>query len=227
MFIGIGISLIMSLLLRALALLLLSTSYCWGASISFLILDKDNQPIPDAIVSLFPTSASGKKLATTMTAPPANMKQTNKQFRPHVVVVQKGQKVNFPNQDSIKHQVYSLSDLQQFDLTVEAGESQQGPEMQTEGAINIGCNIHDWMQAYVYVVNSPWFAQSGNDGKATLAIPDNETFEWRIWHPRMSNSEQNSSGSIGTNKTSMTIKLQSELLPAYDEVSDFDDFDDY
>ena len=217
----------MPLFIRSLLLLVLSASNCWAANVSFSIVDKDNKPLADAIVSLIPTSKGAINMAATMTAPSAQMSQSEKQFSPHIVAVQQGQKVQFPNEDSIKHQVYSLSELQQFDLTVEAGATEYGPEMTTTGAINIGCNIHDWMQAYVYVVNTPWFAQSDSNGSVSITVPDNETFRWQLWYPRISDSEPSLSGEVETPEQLIAISLQSALLPAYDEASDFDDFDDY
>ncbi|BDX06805.1 methylamine utilization protein [Planctobacterium marinum] len=217
----------MPLFIRSLILLLFSISHCWAANISFSVVDKDNNPLADAIISLTPTSEGAIKAAATAAAPVAQMTQSNKQFNPHVVAVQQGHKVHFPNEDSIKHQVYSLSELQQFDLTVEAGATEHGPQMTSTGAINIGCNIHDWMQAYVYVVDTPWFGQTDADGLVSIELPDNETFSWQLWHPRVSSEEAHSGGLIQAPYGQVDIILKSALLPAYDEASDFDDFDDY
>lgn len=217
----------MSLPQRLIIALMVCSVPSWAATVTFTIQDKNGNPLTDAVVSLIPESPGAKQAATQVNAPPVNMTQTDKQFSPHIVAVQRGKSVQFPNQDSIKHQVYSLSDLQQFDLTIEAGETGIGPEMHATGAINLGCNIHDWMQAYVYVVDSPWFSKSDSQGLVSLDIPDNETFTWHVWHPRIAENESGLSGTLNSPYSTITIKMQSELLPVWDEAADFDDFYDY
>lgn len=217
----------MSLPLRCFFVLMAISTPSWSATVTFTVQDKNGKPLTDAVVSLIPDSHGAKQAATQATAPSVNMTQSDKQFSPHIVAVQRGKAVQFPNKDSIKHQVYSLSDLQQFDLTIEAGETGIGPEMHATGAINLGCNIHDWMQAYVYVVDTPWFNKSDQHGKVSLEIPDNESFTWHVWHPRIMDDETGLSGVLKAPYSAITIKMQSELLPAWDEAADFDDFDDY
>lgn len=51
------------------------------------------------------------------------------------------------------------------------------------GVVRLGCNVHDWMVAYIYVVDTPYFAKSGKDGKLRLdGLPAGE-YELRVWHP--------------------------------------------
>jgi hypothetical protein len=83
------------------------------------------------------------------------------------------------------------------------------------------------MQAYVYVTDTPWFASTDENGTVVLDLPDNESFSWEVWHPRISESEQGLSGSIATPSDKITLTLKQELLPDYNETEDFDDFDDY
>ncbi len=198
-----------------------------AAPASFLVTDNTGAPLPHAVVALVPTSPGAKQTANTIPAKPAVMAQREKQFDPHVVAVQKGQKVEFPNQDSIKHQVYSLTDIQEFDFLVESGKTSSGPAMHTKGKITLGCNIHDWMLAYIYVTDTPFFGTTDSEGKVTVDLPDGETFQWQVMHPRIP-EDQFLSGDISTplSKT-LNVNLTMDLLPGYDEADDFDDFDDY
>jgi hypothetical protein len=51
------------------------------------------------------------------------------------------------------------------------------------GQVDIGCNIHDWMEAHVLVVDTPWFARTGADGRATIAGVPAGRYRVRLWHP--------------------------------------------
>lgn len=217
----------MQSLCRSVIFLLCFSQHSWGALVTFQLKDNQGDPLPHAIISLFPLTEGAIQLAANSTPQSATLSQSNKQFTPHVVAVKKGATVTFPNQDSIKHQVYSLSEAQPFDLTIEAGETETGPTMSAAGAIHIGCNIHDWMQAYVYVTDTPWFAVSDSNGAVTIEVPDNEQFRWQLWHARLSQLEPVHQGELLTPSAPVSVQLQTALLPGYDEASDLDDFDDY
>ena len=52
------------------------------------------------------------------------------------------------------------------------------------GIVTLGCNIHDWMIAYLIVVPTPWFAKSGDDGTAQIKAPAGR-YRLQLWHPRL------------------------------------------
>lgn len=180
-----------------------------------------------AVVTLTATSNGAKSQSVSIPLASASMAQRDKQFDPHIVAIQKGGVVEFSNEDGIKHQVYSFADAMQFDLLVEEGESKPGPAMDFTGAISLGCNIHDRMQAWVYVTDTPWFGTTDDNGNLNLDVPDNETFSWQVWHPRIAESETELKGSVITPSDEITLTLKHTLLPDYNETEDFDDFDDY
>ena len=51
--------------------------------------------------------------------------------------------------------------------------------------VALGCNIHDWMLAYIYVLTTPYFAKTGSDGKARVEGLTPGAYEARVWHPRL------------------------------------------
>ena len=58
------------------------------------------------------------------------------------------------------------------------------------GVVVPGCNMHDWMVGYVYVSESPYFAKTGNDGKAVLANLPPRVYALRVWHPQLELAEE-------------------------------------
>lgn len=108
--------------------------------------------------------------------------QVNKEFVPFVVPVQAGAAVTFPNRDNIRHHVYSFSAAKAFDLKLYSGVAANPVVFDRPGPVALGCNIHDWMVAYVYVVDSPWFAKTDKAGGASLDLPDGE-YDVKVWHP--------------------------------------------
>jgi plastocyanin len=199
-----------------------------AGQITIKVEDNQGQPINQAVVSLTPISAKAKAEARGLPARKAQLAQRNKQFDPHIIAVQKGARVEFPNYDDIKHQVYSLSDVQPFDFMIEQGSNEQGMVFQEAGAINVGCNIHDWMLAYIFVTDTPYFGTTDENGRMTIDLPNDNTFNWHVWHPRITEDAQSSRGSLDTSTgVNTVIKMQESLLPAYDEAADLDDFDDY
>ncbi len=108
--------------------------------------------------------------------------QRGKQFVPHVLAVPVGTKVNFRNEDTIYHNVFSLTKPNDFDtgLYKQGGTYEQ--TFKKPGAVQLLCNIHSSMLGYVYVVDSPYYAQADGAGAFTIkGVPPGE-YELEIWH---------------------------------------------
>ncbi len=136
--------------------------------------------VSDAVVSLVPTEGTVPGPVAT----PVEVRQAGTQFDPLVTVVQAGGKVVFPNKDDVQHHVYSLSKAKKFELPLYAPGQSEIIVFDQPGLVTLGCNIHDWMVAYLVVVPTPWFAKSGPDGRASIEAPAG-TYKLEIWHPRL------------------------------------------
>ncbi len=119
--------------------------------------------------------------------PPARrtavMDQRNRMFVPHVLPVQTGTAVEFPNSDDIRHQVYSFSDAKKFQLPLYTGTPANPIIFDKPGVAILGCNIHDRMSAYIVVVDTPHFAATARDGRATLPNLGPGRYVVHVWHP--------------------------------------------
>ncbi len=111
------------------------------------------------------------------------MDQRNLAFVPRVLVVGVGARVDFPNNDSVSHQVYSFSAAKRFQLPLYKGEVHPPVVFDRAGLVVLGCNIHDSMVGYVYVTDAPYFGTTLADG--ALQLKDLAPGDYRIvvWSP--------------------------------------------
>ena len=117
----------------------------------------------------------------------AKMDQKNRMFIPHVLPVQTGTAVTFPNSDDIRHQVYSFSSAKIFQLPLYEGTPANPVVFDRAGVVTLGCNIHDRMSAYVVIVDTPYFAATTKKGRAQLAHVGAGKYALRVWYPEMAN----------------------------------------
>ncbi|WP_158700954.1 hypothetical protein [Phytohalomonas tamaricis] len=160
-----------------------------AAMLTASIHDESTQSaLHDAVVELFPlkTDTSKKTSSITMTA---TMAQQNMRFVPHVLAIAVGDVVNFPNADTTRHQVYSLSEAKVFTTRLYVGEPQAPISFDKPGIVALGCNIHDQMQAFILVSDAPYFAQADANGSARfIDLPDGP-YRVTVWHPRLSTNQ--------------------------------------
>ncbi len=132
-----------------------------------------------------PAATDAATDATTDAAPRrAAMRQAAERFTPHVLAVEAGTTVDFPNADGIFHNVFSLSAAKTFDLgRYPRGES-KAVTFRRPGVVQVFCHIHNDMSAFVLVLDSPAFAVPDADGR--YAIPGVPPGEYTLvaWHER-------------------------------------------
>ena len=113
------------------------------------------------------------------------MTQKDERFLPHVLPVQQGTVVGFPNQDEIFHNVFSLSGPRQFDLPKYPAGASRSVNFPRPGVVNVFCHIHADMSAVVLVLDNPYFTTPGEDGKFSLGdIPPGD-YVLVAWHERI------------------------------------------
>jgi len=98
------------------------------------------------------------------------MTMKGKTFVPRVVVVTVGGAVDFPNEDPIFHNVFSVSGDNRFDLDLYKRPKSGSWTFQRPGVVRVYCNIHPQMSAVVVVRDNPYFAKAAQDG--AFSIPD-------------------------------------------------------
>ena len=215
-----------NLTLSPILFLLLITLLCLsglarGIAYEVIVTGADGLPLSGAAVYMRATEADTEKGASVV----HTMDQVNKQFAPHMLVVQQGAQVSFPNSDSIKHHVYSFSSAKTFELKLYSQQMETSILFDRTGVIELGCNIHDWMLGYIYVVDTPYFAQSDSDGSTLIEAPSGQ-YTISVWHPRMQDDPGDLALTTHSGVMTYQITLKMPLLPDYrpGSAADFDDY---
>ena len=150
------------------------------------VLDKDGQKAQDtaeAVVWVEGPTGRVRPVGATVT-------MKGKAFEPRVSVVGVGASVEFPNQDAIFHNVFSVSGENRFDLELYKKPKSASKVFEHPGIVRIYCNIHPQMSGFVLVRDNPYWAKVAADG--SYAIPDVPAGTWvvKAWHERSGESAQ-------------------------------------
>jgi len=163
----------------AAVLLLAAARWTSAATLEVQVLDARGDAVTDAVVYAVP---EGRR------APPpsrsAVLDQKNRMFVPHILPIQTGTAVKFPNSDNVRHQVYSFSSAKKFQLPLYAGTPAAPVVFDKPGVVALGCNIHDRMSAYIVVVDTPYLAIA-QAGRAELSSLPEGRYAVRVWFPGM------------------------------------------
>ena len=160
------------------ATLSFAASLAHAANVNVQLSDAAGNPLTDAVVMLEPV---GARLPVKPLAG-AQIVQHDLQFDPTVTVVTTGTAVMFPNQDTVKHHVYSYSPAKTFQIKLYAGVPHAPIVFDKPGIAAIGCNIHDGMIAWVVVSDTPLFARSAAGGRAKVADVPPGNYQMHVWH---------------------------------------------
>jgi plastocyanin len=90
--------------------------------------------------------------------------QRNHAFEQHLLIVPVGAKVQFPNQDPVFHNVFSMFQAKRFDLGLYEGGTSKAILFDKPGVSYIFCNIHEQMGAVVIALTAPYYGVSQADG---------------------------------------------------------------
>jgi len=114
----------------------------------------------------------------------AHMEQRDKTFLPHVLAVQMGTLVEFPNFDPIFHNAFSNYNGQLFDIGLYPPGTSRSVRFGRAGVVRVFCNIHPNMSAVIVALNTPYFSTTQKDG--TFRIDDVPAGEYRlrVFHER-------------------------------------------
>jgi plastocyanin len=163
-----------------------------AGGISVQVLDAAGKPVADAVLYL---EADGPQ-ALPRLLKPGEISQKGLKFLPMVTVIQTGSKIYFPNNDKVRHHIYSFSAPHKFDQKLYTGTTAEPQTFEKPGTVVLGCNIHDKMIAYVRIVDTPYFGKTDAAGNVALEAPAGK-YVLKAWHP----------GIVGGNALEQPVRL--------------------
>lgn len=113
------------------------------------------------------------------------LRQRDERFSPHVLPILAGTTVEFPNDDAVFHNVFSLSSARTFDLGRYARGSSRSVTFPNEGVVQVFCHIHADMSAFVLVLDNPFFVIPDADGRFVIEGVPPGAYQLVAWHERI------------------------------------------
>jgi plastocyanin len=111
--------------------------------------------------------------------------QKGAMFSPHVLPIMVGTTVEWPNNDEIYHNVFSMSETKEFDLGLYEGGKSKSVLFDKPGRVDVFCSIHTTMNCIVLVLETPHFAATDEKGRYTIAQVPAGTYKLKAWHERL------------------------------------------
>ncbi|SDG79322.1 MULTISPECIES: methylamine utilization protein [unclassified Duganella] len=148
-----------------------------ATGVAVQVQDATGKVLPDTVIYI---EAEGG--AATGKPGTALIEQKGLKFLPLVTVVQTGAMINFPNNDKVRHHIYSFSPAHKFDQKLYSGQAASPQVFDKAGTVVLGCNIHDKMIAYIKVVDTPYFAKTDGAGAVRIDLPAAGKYVVKAWH---------------------------------------------
>lgn len=123
---------------------------------------------------------------------PASLDQNGCIYKPHVIALMLGQPLQVTNSDQATHNIHSLAKANRPRNDSQSPGAK--PIFQSfsrqEIAIQVKCNVHPWMKAYVAVLSNPYFQVTGDDGSFQIKNVPPGKYQLFAWHELYGTSEQ-------------------------------------
>lgn len=138
-----------------------------------------------------PVGSTNAMKTNTVQVSTQRVAQHGAMFVPHVLPVMEGTSVEWPNNDDIFHNVFSMSDAKQFDLGLYKGDPPgKSITFDKPGRVDVFCSIHERMHCIVLVLQNPYFASTDERGNYTISNVPAGTYKLKAWHERLPADER-------------------------------------
>jgi plastocyanin len=135
--------------------------------------------LEDALVWWIPDAGTRAPAPQTV-----EINTVRRQFSPRTIAVAPGSTVRFPNGDPIRHNVFSISPGNRFDLGLYGKGAGRAQVFKRPGLARLFCNVHRQMAAWVMVLETPYHARVATDGTFALTGLPSGPGTLHVWHPR-------------------------------------------
>jgi plastocyanin len=112
----------------------------------------------------------------------ATIHQRDRRFDPDLLIVPVGSTVEFPNNDPVFHNIFSLSRTQKFDLGYYPEGHSRSVKFQRTGIVQVYCHVHPKMYTAIVVTSSPWFGKPSAAGAVSWQDIPPGKYRMMAWH---------------------------------------------
>ncbi len=155
----------------------------------------------ETLVWLEPAGKSSPRKAENVT-----MTTRGKTLLPHVLAIPVGSTVQFPNDDPISHNLFSLSSGNNFDLGLYRRGTGKAYTFKSAGLVNVYCNVHPTMSAVIHVMATPYYTFTDATGAFSLADVPPGSYTLMAWNEQGGLTQSKLDVPAGgTNKVALTI----------------------
>lgn len=114
----------------------------------------------------------------------AQMVTRNKTLVPHVMAVPAGSTIQFPNEDPITHNLFSISPANPFDLGLYKKNSGKSEKFEKAGIVTVYCNVHPNMSAVIHVMDTPYYGMANAQGAFSLTDVPAGRYKLSAWNEK-------------------------------------------
>jgi plastocyanin len=185
---------------------------CLAGTVSVQANLLDHHPFGGAVITLH-----GQANRAPVAPVSAILDQINLAFVPDLIVIPVGSTVEFPNSDSVSHQIYSFSPTKRFQLPLYHGKPYPPVHFDAAGIVTLGCNIHDKMVGYIFVTDASFFGRTDASGNWTATNVPRGTYRLSLWHPLLRDSAASLEREVtvaADEPVKVTLQLAQSLHPA-------------
>ena len=139
--------------------------------------------VTDAVIYIERIPTAVESTLAAKAPPPPKLAQKDQMFSPRVVAIAVGSSVDFPNMDPIYHNVFSASPIRRFDLGKYPKGNSRRVDFRKTGLVNVYCDIHSNMEAFILVVPNHAFTRPSATGEFALPNLPPGNYQLHFWHP--------------------------------------------
>ncbi|MFQ5924296.1 MAG: carboxypeptidase regulatory-like domain-containing protein, partial [Anaerolineales bacterium] len=105
-------------------------------------------------------------------------------FEPHVLVARAGAGLQIVNSDPVIHNTHGLLEGERtiFNVAMPRQDQQVSRRLRRPGVIEVVCDSHDWMRAWILILYHPYFAITGEDGTYVMSNVPPGSYRLVFWH---------------------------------------------
>jgi len=191
---------------------------CWaalpalGANLVIHVQSPEGTALAGVVVTARALDAPARRAAPVH----AVIDQVQRAFVPDLLIVPVGSTVEFPNSDTVNHQIYSFSAPKRFQLPLYRGKPYPPVLFEQSGVVTLGCNIHDEMLAYLVITDASFFGRTDASGAWSAEVARGR-YRIAVWHPRLREDagELERELTVGDgDRAELTLRVQKPLQPA-------------